>query len=118
MLSSRTIKGKIIENEEDNKAQSCFNIYAKINKKIKRISKLKYKDYFRDIKKLDKNYFIYYYDNKNNKHYYYNDKIINFIKEDDSVKDIVIILYSIILHLKEYDDSSIEYEINIPKKES
>ena len=114
MISSRPIKGKIIENDQNNKSQKFFNENCS-EQKIKKVAKFNYKGKFNDIKKLDKNYFIYYYDNKN-KYYFYDDKIYNLKNENKYRKEITVILYSIIHILDIYEDSSIEIKKNIPKK--
>ena len=109
MLSPRKIKEIYLENSEDLKSEEIFKIIFKQDNQIKRIAKFNYKGSFNDIKKLDKNYFIYYYDNKGNKSYLFDDKIIN-KQNNDSNKHITVILYSIMLIKEEYKDSSIDME--------
>ena len=116
MMSSRIVKNKKKEkeNEEDKISQNIFNNNSGQNCKIKRVSKLKYKGMFKDIIELDKNYFIYAYD-KNNKCYFYDKNLIN-CKNGEKCSLITIILYSIILPLENYEDSSSEAYNPIPKK--
>ena len=114
MLSPRPIKEIYYENIEDLEAQKNFQKISKQNTTIKKIAKFYYKGSFNDIKKLDKDYFIYYYDKSENKSFFYDDKIIN-KQNNDSNKRITVILYAVMSKPIEYEDSSIDLGKNNSK---
>ena len=114
ILSPRPIKEIYYENKEDIEAQDNFKKISKQNTTIKRIAKFYYKGSFNDIKKLDKDYFIYYYDKSDNKSFFFDDKIIN-KQNNDYNKRITVILYTIISNQDEYEDSSLDNEKNNSK---
>ena len=114
ILSPRPIKEIYYENKEDIEAQDNFKKISKQNTTIKRIAKFYYKGSFNDIKKLDKDYFIYYYDKSDNKSFFFDDKIIN-KQNNDYNKHITVILYTIISNQDEYEDSSLDNEKNNSK---
>lgn len=109
MLSPRPIQSIYFEIVEDENAQKIFQQESKQISPIKKIAKFCYKGYFNDIKKLDKNYFIYYYDNNDNESYFFDDKIIN-KQKDISKKHITVILYTVMPNQNEYEDSSLDLE--------
>lgn len=111
ILSPRKVKGR---NEEDEDLESQNKAKDYIKERIKRISKFEYFGEFSDLKKLDKNYFCYLYDKDDNYAYFYENKFlyINIEKKDKTrnKKRITLILYSIEIQPKSYEESSIELD--------
>ena len=110
MLSTRKVK-KRDEDKEDENSTNIVNTKLKdYLKKIKRVSKLEYHGKFSDINKLHEKYFCYIYDNDNNFAYFYKDKIVdkNYDKEEnEKPRKITLILYSSEIPIIEYNESSL-----------
>ena len=118
ILSLRKVKERN-EDDEDEKAKKKAKKYIKQN--IKKIAKFEYTGNFKDLKKLDKNYFANIYWQNIISVYFYNDKIINNdeIENYDQFSNLRLnlILYSKRKINKNYIDSSMEFEIDKNEEE-